>query len=402
MARENWPLELVREGLFLGTLLSFDRQGQKGRAPLTAAPHLREATFDDYGQIAKLQERNGLTSRSREDWLGLWIGNPAYEKLAGKWPIGWVLETRHGELVGTIGNIPMAYTFRGRPYFASTSCGWAVDPEYRSFSLQPFDRVARQPGVDLLIGSTVGVNSESCYRLYGFEKVPVGSWDKSSYWITANRGFARSALHAMAIPGAGALSYPASAVLYVHELLNGLLKPPRRRDIEVVFQDDFDDRMDGFWTRLERLKRHKNLALRDRRTLSWHFARALKRKALWIVAAQLRGEQIAYAIFLRNDNPALGLSRVSLVDFQAVTAPEASLRAILCHVINRCADEQVHLLEVVGCWQELPEYGRILAPYHRPLTAWTQYYRAVDPALRKSLKDPAVWLPSQFEGDVTI
>src|SRR5882672_3508945 len=85
---------------------------------------IREASAEDYGQIAELQKRNGLRARSYEDWLAIWTANPVYKQRGGAWPIGWVLETERGEIVGSIGNIPLAYQLKGRELLAASSCSW--------------------------------------------------------------------------------------------------------------------------------------------------------------------------------------------------------------------------------------------------------------------------------------
>ena len=54
-------------------------------------PRIRLAQFDDYEQIAAVEARHGLTVKSREQWLDLWLENPAYRELPA-WPIGWVIE----------------------------------------------------------------------------------------------------------------------------------------------------------------------------------------------------------------------------------------------------------------------------------------------------------------------
>src|SRR4051812_13822250 len=71
------------------------RSPQRTKRP-AAALKIREASFDDYQAITALQERNGLATRSREQWQSLWMGNPVYERMHGNWPIGWVLQADEG------------------------------------------------------------------------------------------------------------------------------------------------------------------------------------------------------------------------------------------------------------------------------------------------------------------
>jgi hypothetical protein len=43
-----------------------------------------------------------------------------------------------------------------------------------------------------------------------------------------------------------------------------------------------------------------------------------------------------------------------------------------------------------------------IAPYRRRLPAWIYVYRANDPGLAESLRDPQVWVPSLFDGDASL
>src|SRR5207248_4247565 len=85
-----------------------------GPAGTTASSRLlclRQACFDDYEQIAALEARNGLQPKTHEEWRHLWRNNPAYRD---GWPIGWVLENQMGDLVGSLGNIPLLCEFQGK------------------------------------------------------------------------------------------------------------------------------------------------------------------------------------------------------------------------------------------------------------------------------------------------
>jgi hypothetical protein len=78
--------------------------------------------------------------------VALWRGDPVYEACAGQWPIGWVLEAENGEIVGSIGNLPLVYRFRGRELRVGSPIGWAVDPRYRGYSLLILDQFLKQKG----------------------------------------------------------------------------------------------------------------------------------------------------------------------------------------------------------------------------------------------------------------
>src|SRR5262245_49003608 len=90
-----------------------------------APPRFREAAFEDYEQIAALESRYGLHAKTYEEWKHLWVHNPAYYDFR-HWPIGWVCENDQGEIVGSIGNIPLAFEFQNRPVVTATSRGLVV------------------------------------------------------------------------------------------------------------------------------------------------------------------------------------------------------------------------------------------------------------------------------------
>ena len=349
----------------------------------------------------ELQIRNGLEPISYEDWEALWMENPAYKNRKRHWPMGWVLETSAGEIVGAIGNIPLAYEFQGRELLATSPCSWAVDATYRRHSLRIISCITRQKNVDLIVCTTVGPASEPIWRLLE-SRVPVGSWDQSGFWITNRVGFVKSYLRKQSVPLAGALSYPASGALFLRD---AIVRPSSRleeRDPEPEFCSEFDSRFDEFWEELKREKHNTLLAVRSRETLAWHFRPALKRQKIQVLCASNKGRLVAYAIFDRLDRPDLGLKRVRLVDFQALNGFGDFLQTALSGMLRTCRASGVHVLEVVGGWLNRPGLPAIRPPHRRKLPAWSYYYKANDSNLRDALKDQGVWEPSAYDGDSSL
>jgi hypothetical protein len=363
---------------------------------------VRQALLEDYGQIAALRTRNGLSIRSCQDWMALWIGNPVYQQRGGRWPIGWVLETEKNEIVGSVDNVPLAYHFRGRELYAATPCSWAVDVRYRGYSMLIMDRLMKQKGIDIFILTTVSPNAEQVFRFFQLSRVPVGMWHKSAFWITNYRGFSRSALSRKAVPLPVILSYPVAAALFCLDRLKDVGMPACGPTPEVEPCPAFDGRFDDFWEELKQQKDNILLAVRTREALAWHFRYLLSRQSVSILTASKGSRLIAYAIFDRQDHPGSGLKRIRLVDFQALQGSEEVLRPALGWMLQRCRDEGVHVLEVTGCWLDRPEWPRIFAPLRRTLSSWTYYYKANDQNLSEALKDPEVWAPSSFDGDASI
>ncbi|MCU1335689.1 MAG: hypothetical protein JWO19_1270 [Bryobacterales bacterium] len=362
----------------------------------------REACFEDYDQIAALQSRNGLATRSREEWTALWKGNPAYEQRRGQWPIGWVLEAESGTLVGFIGNVPISYSFKGQELVAATSISWVVDPNYRRFSMILLDRITRQKDIDFAISTTVSANAEPGYRTFHWSRVPLGAWDKSEFWITNYRGFLQCVFRMKSLPLAGPLSYPAAAALF---LWDGVAQVGRKTNASSSAGElcsQLDSRFDDFWTELKNQNHNVLLAVRSRETLEWHFGYSLRRGSSWILGVSTGSRLVAYAIFNRQDNPVPQIKRVRLIDFQALRGFETVLQAVLAWGLQKCREQGVHILENVGCSLVRPELPQIRAPYHRTFTSWAYYYKAKNKELNETLKDPAVWAPSSFDGDLSL
>jgi len=363
---------------------------------------IRETVFDDYHGITALQLRSGLAIKSYDEWRSLWDGNPVYERLRDDWPIGWVLEAEDGSIVGSIGNIPNAYHLRGRELHAATACSWVVDTLYRGYSMLILDKLARQPGADLTLSTTVSPNAEPAFKVFHWSKAPVGSWDKSAFWITGYRGFGASLLNKKAVPMAKVISYPVSAALFCWDRMVSDDPELRGSHIEIEERSGFDHSFDEFWEELKFENYNVLLGERSRAVLDWHFRRSLQVGDTWILTASKGSRLVAYAIFDRQDNTAYGLKRVRLVDFQALKGSEHALPYALCRMLHKCRDEGIHIVENVGCWLDRPGLPKVPAPYHRTLPSSMFYYNAADRLLADTLRDPAIWAPSSFDGDASL
>jgi hypothetical protein len=365
----------------------------------TAFPKVRKASLTDYAQIAALQTRNDLTARSYEDWIALWQDNPAYEHWGREWPIGWVLEAENRDIVGWVGNIPSAYQLGKRRLLAATPWSWVVDGSHRGYGMLILNRLLRQKHVDLFVCSNVSSVSEPFTPRLRLLKVPVGTWNRSAFWITNYRGFVRIALKAKAVPLAAAMVYPLSAALVSWDRCHDGWMRSRRLLSSIERCWEFDSRFDSFWKELQHQNENVLLAVRTRETLTWHFRKALLQQRVWILAAHEGPRLVAYAIFDRQDNPVIRLRRVRLVDFQALHGSEEALLSALSWMLHECRAEGIHLFEILGSWLNRPGLPRVVAPFYRTMPSWSYYYKATDPNLSPQLRDPRVWAPSAFDGD---
>ncbi len=362
-------------------------------------PNLRLATFEDYEPMAQLELDNGMTVMSREDWLAMWLDNPLWPKVSKDWPIGWLLETDAGRLVGTLVNIPTLYLFRGREFICGTGRSWAVDPQYRGFALWLMSEYFDQPNVDLFVNTTVADVSEPMHAALSV-KMPVGDFQTILYWVTSYQGFAKRALEKLRVPAPSVFAVPAAVGLRMKDYFTVKRIPEGPSSIQIESVENFDDRFESFWIELVKANPNVLLGARDQKTLQWHFASPLKSKRLWIVTASTNGVLRAYGIFKRQEREG-GMKRMQLVDFQSLESQEDLLAPILRHALRRCKREGIFALEQLG--YDVPGRGTFerFAPYRRKLPNCPFFYKAVDPQLEAELAVPEVWAPSTYDGDAS-
>lgn len=357
---------------------------------------IREAVFADYPKIAALEATYGLHPKPYEEWIHLWNDNPACPP---GWTIGWVVENGSRDIVGYVGNVPSAFEFQGRTLTAASGRGLAVDEQYRSYSFPLFSRFFNQSNVDLIINTTVNVNAVKLHELFHCERVPVGAWDRSVFWITHYRGFAAKLAATKNLPLPSLLSYPIQAALAAKDKLRRKPLRPAAADLEVAVASAFDQRFDAFWAELKQKQAASLLASRSRATLSWHFKFSLANKRAWVATVSQKGDLLAYAVFLRQDNHEVGLKRLRLVDFRALNRNSELLIPMLTLALQRCREQKIEMLEVIGASPEVQRVLAYFAPHQRDLPAWLYFYKARNKQLAERLKDPDVWDPSPFDGD---
>ncbi len=364
-------------------------------------PVLREARFDDYGQIAALACRFGLSFEDEPAWQHLWKANPAYQETGCKIPIGWVLEDAAGRIAGHLGNIPLNYELGGRRLLAVATRAWVVDPSCRRHSLMLPRPFYQQANVDLFLSTSVNAKSRPSTTLFKNTRVPVGAWDRSTFWITHAPGFTDSLFAKKGWNFAKPFRYPVALGLSLRDRLFG---SGIRKDVgspALVPLENFDDRFDEFWAELRRKKAGTLLGVRNRETLDWHFRFALRQKDVWIYTCDGPGGMAGYALFLRQERKQVGLNRVCLVDFQCLNQERSTsfFMAALRSAFERCRRESTHMLELIGLPPALQARAELGAPHHRKLEDWMYFYKTNDLALATKLQDSAVWEPWLFDGD---
>lgn len=379
--------------------------------PAPAPPALREARFDDYGDIVRLLSAFSLDIRPLDDWHELRRTNPLSSRMGSDSPIGWVLANEAGRIVGFLETIPSRYWFRGDELISAVACAWVVDAAYRGFALHLIDEYFNQPHVDLFINTTVGAMALDTFSQLS-TRIPLGEWESTSFWVTGYRGFAKKTLQKRRVPFAELLALPAGAALQLKDAVRSTPLPRTPGSFLIEAVDRFDSRFDVFWDELLRHNPEKLLAERTSRALSWHFAAAMRRRRLWIFTASRHGRLRAYCTLTQQDHvfgPAVPgrddmsyLRGMRLVDYQSIEPEADLLPGLLEAALRRCSAENVHLLEHEG--RGLPKMRALDAcvPYRRKLPNWNFFYRAADPELHATLEDPRCWDPSAFDGDMSL
>lgn len=369
----------------------------------TASPRtavVREATFGDYSQLATLLSENGLETKSFDEWRDLWVANPVYQQRQSQWAVGWVLETEEKELVGFLGNIPLAYVLNGQRLIAAVTHAWAVAPRYRSYALLLLDHYFSQSNVDIYLSTTVNALASQAFATFGSQRVPVGSWDRSLFWIGNTRGFARSWLRMKQVPFSDILGTVFAAALWSKTRQSHRAAKVTRHLTEVEACNSFDVRFVAFWKALLRKEHGILLAVRTQEALDWHFGHARHQQKLLVLAVTQNSSLLSYAIFLRQDNSRYGLQRMRLVDFQTLKEDSSDLVPMLAWALRNCRERNIDMLECVD-WGISSAVGKLI-PAKRRLPSWLYYYKAKGRSLERTLANPNAWKPTPFDGDSSL
>jgi len=360
---------------------------------------IREARVEDYLQIAAVSRRNGLGFKSEEQWRHLWLESPVFRRVKD-WPLGWVAVTPDDQIVGYMGNVISNFMFHGEELICGCPFGMAVDPPYRRLAGFLGRRFMSQKNAQIEILTSANSNSSHLEELLRSVRVPVGDWDHSVYWITNNRGFAACALAMKKLPRA--LAYPAALAMSAKSKFS---RDPFRAvsgRVPLTEYCTFDESFERFWQDLKKAYPNRLLGDRSREGLLWHFKFALQQDHVWILTAGNGSRISAYAIFYRHDNPAIGLKRMRLIDFQTLDGNVDVLAPMLAWAYARCKREHIDMLEAYGFRPEKEAVIESLRPLRRRLPAWFYFYYTRNKQLAPVLADPNIWDPCHFDGDSSL
>ncbi len=355
---------------------------------------VREATFDDYEGIMPVRRACGLTERERASWEHHWTGNPHWSP---ETPIGWVVESSEGRILGTFSNIPVAYQLGRRRLLAAVGNSYAVLPEGRKRSLQIMTAFCDQPHVDLLLSSTPAPTvAELLQKFFGALRAPYPENTGVFSWITNYRGLARAVLRRKGGRLAGGLTHFAAPALWTSDKLRRRRSPSAGRRPDVRPLDEFDDRFDAFWARLGK-RQDRLLAVRDRASLAWHFPEAYMPGRM-ILGLHQGDVLFGYAVLIRMDHEPTGLKRLRICDLQTLENDSEHVEALLSAAIDAARQSGVHMVEIMGHDGFTRSIIERSNPHHRQGGMQCLYW-VKNSELDGPLLLPETWSLSPYDGD---
>jgi hypothetical protein len=357
------------------------------------AAQVRPATFDDAEAIRGIHQRNGMDPMDAASWRARWEAYPFAQEFCDI-PIGWVLQTEGGAVVGSLGNIHMLYEFGGRHLKASIATSWAVDTPFRGKAMQLMTAFYRQKGVDLLLNGSANPATSQVLTALRIPRMPIPDYGVPFFWATRPKEFARAALVRRSTPGADVLAFPAGFALHVRDVFSrsgrGSLSSPVRR------LEEFDDRFDALWRNViagpPRLR-----AMRSRAALEWRFGEEVRGKRAAVLAVEKDGKLTGYAVLMRRPRTENEMDLYDVADLQAAGDDPQVLRDLLLGSIQLARKEGADAIKFLTGTPAKRVSAEALRPYTYRLPLWQLYYKAATPELSTTLASADAWDFSLFD-----
>jgi hypothetical protein len=285
---------------------------------------------------------------------------------------------------------------------AAIAAGLLVTPEARGSSLQLLLSFSRQADVDLLLNTTAAPHVSKIAEFLKFRRIPQPAYDRSLFWVLRSRPFATAALRKKGY--SSRVSRVAGPLLAPVFWTEGRL---RRRDVRHVADrielrtvppEDIGSEFDHLWQR-KLAEEPKLLAMRDSRTLRWHFAGRGRPDPPLVIGAYARAELVGYAAVVRQDAPHLALKRARVADlFVEGDNPEV-VRALLSSAAAEARLGGAAMLEVIGFPSHLRQIFQTLRPFELRDESWPFLFKTSDPGLQTALAAESQWHACLFDGD---
>jgi len=363
---------------------------------------IREVEDGDFEAVVRLVSGQGWGAPTERDWRWLWKENPALERIAI--PRGWVL-VEGGAVVGFLGNIAQEYQLGDQRLTAAVTSGLVVAPASRGSSLQLLLAHARQRNVDLLLNTTAAPHVSKISQFLKFQRIPQPAYDRTLYWVLRARPFARAALRKKGYRDVvdrwcGPVL---SALIRAEGVLRrrGPRRLPSRAEFRTIGAGSVGPEFDALWQR--RLAEHPRLlAVRDARTLRWHFDDRGRPHPPFFVCASAGSQLLGYVAVVRQDATHLGLARARVADVFVEHDDPEIIRQLLHQSAEHARRTGAAMLEVIGLPQPVRRVIEALRPFELLDEEWPFLYKAVDPALQERLADESIWYAGLFDGDGSV
>ncbi len=363
---------------------------------------LRQASFSDFGGVAKLKKRWNMAADSLENWERLWRHNPALAR-CGERPIGWVLEA-DAEIVGYLGNISLLYYFGDRSLTAVAGHGLVVEPAYRAYAVSLIAAFYRQKFVDLFLGTSAIPEVGRIARAFQCEDLRQPDYATVLFWVLRPYSFAQDLVERLGIKLALARASvaPVSIAVRIDQLLHRRF--PRQTslglDIIEIGVDEIGDDFQSLWME-KRKEDPRMLGDRTPAVLRWHFEIPGDKGSARVLCCRKNGKLLGYAV-IRNDPQPSGLRKSVVADLLVLQDNVDVVKALLIAAYNHARLGGSYVLELMGFPSDIRQVAWLSNPYTRNYPGCPFHYKAADRNLHEALSDGAAWYASPFDGDATL
>lgn len=348
---------------------------------------VRAASFEDAAAIRLLNQRNGMGELDKVACREGWERYPFAAEFRDV-PIGWVLETDEGAVVGNLDNIQLLYELRGRRIKGVVAAGWVVDPAHRGKSLQLLTAFLRQKGVDLCLIDSAGTATAQILTAMKIARIPIPDYGNPCFWAVRPCAFARAALVRRSVPAVHLLAWPAGLALLARDLFR---RSGRGRITSTVRRiKEFNDRFDDLWHRIATASTRLR-AIRTRAVLEWRF----RTGPVAIVTAERDAKLVGYAILVRRDSS--GMDLYDVADLQALGDDPSIVKDLLLGSINVAREEGADAVKFMTGIPAKQAPADALHPYAYRAPHWQLYYKPATPEIGSLLLSADAWDLSWFD-----
>ena len=377
-------------------------EAARTEAPAAGPVRLREVDFADCLAVSALKSRHKLSLDSPANWQRLWKDNPAID-LAGRIPMGWVLEGREG-IVGYLGNVPLRCFYRGTALKTATTHGLVVQPGYRLFAGQLVAAYFRQPRVDLLVSTSTNESAGALFRAFKGRQLPQEDYATVLYWVIDPHGFLTGVRKKLDLHGSLATmgTLVGSWILHAEGALRRRhpVKGVRKFKIRELSPASIGDEFDAFWQR-ELAASGRLMTDRSADALRWHFDVPGDRRKPMVLRCDLDGRMAGYAIVLTNTG-ADGLRRASIADMLVEDENSLAPQELLIAAFEYARRTKHHVLELLGFPRTIRKVCEEWHPYARKFPSSPYLFKATQPDVQQSLESEDAWYAAPYDGDATL